>query len=44
MGIAERTPNFRVSYDAEQTTPRLPAAPPTINNGALPAPSGSVTV
>jgi hypothetical protein len=41
IGIADRTPNFLVSYEAEHTTPRLPAAPPTIRNGALPAPSGS---
>ena len=24
--MADRTPNLRVSYEAEQTTPRLPAA------------------
>src|SRR5918999_5937874 len=41
IGIAERTPNLRVSYDAEQTTPRLSRDPPTISSGALPAPSGS---
>src|SRR5688500_4488103 len=39
--MAERTPNCRTSYDAEQTTPRLPAAPPTIRRRARPAPSGS---
>ena len=41
MGIAERTPNFRVSYEAEQTTPRLSREPPTMRSLALPAPSGS---
>src|SRR5688500_4589471 len=41
IGIAERTPNFRVSYDAEQTTPRLSRDPPTIRRRALPAPRGS---
>src|SRR5688500_11333901 len=41
IGIADRTPNLRVSYDAEQTTPRLSRDPPTIRSGALPAPSGS---
>src|SRR5688572_18740380 len=41
IGIAERTPNFRVSYDAEHTTPRLSRDPPTISRRALPAPSGS---
>src|SRR4051812_23073799 len=41
IGIADRTPNLRVSYDAEQTTPRLSADPPTMSRGSLPAPSGS---
>ncbi len=41
MGIAERTPNARVSYEAEHTTPRDPGRPPTMSSGALPAPSGS---
>ena len=41
IGIAERTPCSRASYDAEHTTPRLPGAPPTISNDARPAPSGS---
>src|SRR6185437_820180 len=40
-GIADRTPNCLVSYDAEQTTPRLSAEPPTMSSGARPAPSGS---
>jgi hypothetical protein len=42
IGIADRTPNTRVSYEAEQTTPRDPGRPPTIRSGDLPAPSGSV--
>ena len=41
MGIADRTPNFLASYDAEQTTPRLSRVPPTMRNVAFPAPSGS---
>src|SRR3954466_9784386 len=41
IGIAERTPNFRASYDAEQTTPRLSRVPPTMSSGSFPAPSGS---
>ena len=41
VGMAERTPNLRVSYEAEQTTPRLSREPPTIRSGAFPAPSGS---
>src|SRR6185437_1539424 len=40
-GIADRTPNALVSYEAEQTTPRLSAEPPTMRRGARPAPSGS---
>src|SRR5712691_5181813 len=41
IGIADRSPNARVSYEAEHTTLRLPGRPPTISNGARPAPSGS---
>jgi hypothetical protein len=41
IGIADRTPYFLVSYDAEHTTPLLPAAPPTMSSLACPAPSGS---
>jgi hypothetical protein len=41
IGIADLTPNFLVSYDAEHTTPLLSAAPPTMSNFACPAPSGS---
>src|SRR5690242_3880928 len=41
IGIADLTPNFRASYDAEHTTPRLSRVPPTINSGSRPAPSGS---
>jgi hypothetical protein len=41
VGIADRTPNARVSYDAEQTTPRPAGDPPTMSSGARPAPSGS---
>ena len=41
IGIADRTPNLRTSYDAEQTTPRLSREPPTIRRDAFPAPSGS---
>ena len=41
IDIAERTPNARVSYEAEHTTPRLPGRPPTMSRGAFPAPSGS---
>src|SRR5687768_14386275 len=43
IGIAERTPYWRASHDAEQTTPRLPRRPPTIRSVALPAPSGSTS-
>src|ERR1035437_1522012 len=38
IDIADRTPNARVSYDAEHTTPRLPGRPPTMSSCALPAP------
>ena len=41
IGMAERTPKARHSYDAEHTTPRLPGRPPTMRRGARPAPSGS---
>lgn len=41
IGIADLTPYFLVSYDAEQTTPLLSAAPPTMSSFACPAPSGS---
>ena len=41
MGIALRTPNLRVSYDALHTTPRLSRVPPTMSSSARPAPSGS---
>jgi len=44
IGMAERTPNLRASYEAEQTTPRLPGAPPTIRSRARPAPSGSTSL
>ncbi len=37
VGIAERTPYARVSYDAEVTTPRPDGAPPTIRSGAPPS-------
>ena len=42
IGMAERTPNRRASYDAEVTTPR-PDRPPTMSSGARPAPSGSAS-
>ena len=41
IGIADRTPNFRASYNAENTTPRLSAEPSTMRRGTVPAPSGS---
>jgi hypothetical protein len=41
MGIPDRTPNVRASYEAEQTTPRPSGLPPTRRWGARPAPSGS---
>ena len=41
MGIADRTPKRRASYDAEHTTPRLSRGPPTMRSGSFPAPSGS---
>ena len=41
IGMADRTPNFRASYEAEHTTPRLSRVPPTMSSDALPAPSGS---
>ena len=43
IGIADRTPYLRVSYDAEQTTPRLSRVPPTMSKGSRPAPSGSTS-
>src|SRR5687768_17634811 len=43
IGIADRTPNLRVSYDAEHTTPRLSRVPPTMSSGVLPAPPASTT-
>src|SRR5688500_447077 len=42
IGIAERTPYLRVSYEAEHTTPLLSLDPPTIRSRAFPAPSGSI--
>jgi hypothetical protein len=44
IDIADRTPYWRASHDAEQTTPRLPRLPPTISSGDFPAPSGSTSL
>ncbi|MBP2675060.1 MAG: hypothetical protein H6Q84_1900 [Deltaproteobacteria bacterium] len=41
VGIAERTPNFRASYDAAATTPRF-SPPPTITG--FPRSSGRSSV
>src|ERR1044071_1087512 len=41
IGSPARSPKARASYEAEQTTPRLLARPPTTRRRALPAPSGS---
>ena len=40
VGIPARTPNLRTAYDAEVTTPRDSALPPTTSSAARPAVSG----
>src|SRR5687767_10655148 len=44
MGIPACTPNLRAAYDADVTTPRESARPPTITSSARPAPSGSASM